>query len=101
MTEYDMKDFPFELRGSGAEAVFRLAPSLVHAIGNREGGRVRLTPITMATSTGTFSFVSCQYPQELLEAMAMCMSADSWIACDDGEMLQLRYIVKAEIEGPR
>lgn len=68
-------------------------PSLNHAIGDRSGGRVRLRTVTLEP----YGYVSCEYPEEFLAAMRMCMTPDMWVSCDDGVILQVRHIVKAEI----
>lgn len=73
------------------------APTLVHAIGDRSGGRVQLRTCTMEP----YAYVSCEHPAELLDAIRLCMTRDSWLECDDGRIVQLRYVVQARVADAR
>lgn len=72
------------------------SPTLVHAIGDRSGGRVRFIG---PTNLLTYRYVSCEHPQELLDAVRVSLGPDSWLEDDDGCLFRLGCMYGAEIEG--
>ena len=68
-------------------------PSLMHAIGDRSGGRVRLYPVRGMV----YRFVSCEHPQEFVDALHYCCGPAHWIETDDGTFLQLAHVVEVDI----
>lgn len=77
-----------------------LAPTLIHALGDRSGGRVCFIG---PTNLVTYRYVSCEHPQELLDVLASGMleayGRDYWMEADDGSVFRVGAMYGAEIEG--
>lgn len=87
---------PEDLSTLRTGGVVEFAPTLVHALGDRSGGRVRFIG---PTNLLTYRYVSCEHPQELLDVLMSYSLPDHWLEDDEGSVFRVGCMYGAEIEG--